>query len=158
MTGGETGLDRHSVFCRRRCGVVRTGPLCATPRCASESSIRPGTAGPFSSGPPPHSPTRGSSKGEFLARRGEHEGAQTLFEQSTQHGLPLFSDGLGYLSSRIPQYLRLMAAATRDATTVHQQTRQQLFTAWGRLRPFVGVADLKPVLLTLRGNELRYAK
>lgn len=87
---------------------------------------------------------------EYLARGGDHEGAQLLFAQSTQHGLPMFGDGLGYLSSRIPQYLRLMAADTDPSV------RELLSTTWERLRPFVGVADLKPALLTLRGDVLPY--
>jgi hypothetical protein len=93
----------------------------------------------------PDAPDMRAIRGEFLARQGRHQEAQELFTHSSEGGLPIFSDGLGYLSSRIPQYLRLKPT-----------NGERLAQSWDKLRPFLVVADLKSIVLTLRGDILKY--
>lgn len=90
---------------------------------------------------------------ERAARRGEHERAQELFIGAVDRGLPMFSDGLGYLSTRVPQYLRLRGTASAPDPPL----LDRLVDRWERLRPLLDAADLKPAILTLRGNVLRYS-
>jgi hypothetical protein len=95
-------------------------------------------------------------RGELLARQGRSAEARALFARADEGGLPIFSDGMGLLSSRIPQFMRMTEAKRRfqadDASEVHPELAQ----VWNRLRPFIRSADLKPVVSTLRGNVLTY--
>lgn len=87
-------------------------------------------------------------EGERYARRGEHDRARAAFVQALRRGLPMFGNGLGYLSSRIPQYLRTGQYLRADGG--------DLAGLWSRVVPFVRAADLKPAVLSLRADVLPY--
>lgn len=82
---------------------------------------------------------------ERSARRAEHDHARELFALALRAGLPILGDGLGLLSTRLPQYLRLMAAGVVPESAALRE-------GWAQLVPVLNTADLKAVSLTLRSD------
>lgn len=84
---------------------------------------------------------------ESKAREGNHPAAVASFVRAVQE-LPLFSESLGYITTRVPQYLRMANAESRQALGPISDLKE----AWNRLLPGLEQCDLKSVTLFLRGQ------
>ncbi len=94
----------------------------------------------------PWLPDGAALHGEQLARQGDHDAALAAFLDAAGRGLPVWSDGIDYLSRR----LELYAGARQDFSAADMERAEGVLA---RLRPLVSRVDFSHPITTLGGLD-----